>query len=101
MSTASRTSWISSANSGWRSQYSLMVGFSPRLQRTRNSSARSSTGLRSSLGEDMALLPVLVEEPGGGLEYVAQTLQGTNVAVAGGRWLQVEHLCGLFIGEFL
>ncbi len=40
---------ISPASSGWRSTYSRSVGCSPRRLRSRNSSARSSTGLRSSL----------------------------------------------------
>src|SRR5215831_4158470 len=101
MSTASKTSRISSAKSGCRSQYSLMVGFSPRLWRARNSSARSSTGLRASVGDDMELVPILVKEPGGGLEYVAQPLQGTDMAIAGSGRLDVEHLSRLVIGEFL
>ena len=62
MRTASKTSRISSASPGWRSQYSLMVGFSPRLQRARNSSAKSSTGLRASLDEVMASLPIVVKK---------------------------------------
>src|SRR5262249_7966609 len=99
ISTASKTSRISSARSGWRSQYSRIVGRSPRLQRARNSSASSSTGLRASLGDDMALLPVLVKEPRGGFEHVAQAFQGADVAVAGGRRLEVEHLGGLVVGE--
>src|SRR5215831_3814655 len=101
MSTASKTSRISSARSGWRSQYSLMVGFSPRLQRARNSSASNSTGPRSSLIEDMALPLVLVKEPRSGLEHVAQALQRPNMPIAGGRGLDAEHLGGLVVGEFL
>src|SRR5262249_49333875 len=72
ISTASKTSRISSARSGCLAQYSWMAGPSPRLQRARNLSARSSTGLRSTLAEDSALLPVLIEEPRSGLEDVAQ-----------------------------
>src|SRR5262249_15167748 len=101
MSTASKTSRILSARSGCRSQYSWMVGFSPRLQRARNSSASSSTGPRSSLEEDMGLLPVLVKKPRSGLEHVAQALQGTNMPIAGGRGLDAEYLGGLVVGEFL
>src|SRR5262249_12054906 len=101
MSRASKTSRISSAISGCLSQYSRMVGFSPRLQRARKSSASSSTGLRSSLEEDMALLPVLVKEPRGGLEHAAQALQRSNMPIAGGRGLDAEHLRGLVVGEFL
>src|SRR5262245_28950808 len=101
MSTASKTSRISSARSAWRSQYSWMVGFSPRLQRARNSSARSSTGLRASLEADIALLPFLVKEPRSGLEHIAQALQRTDMPVAGGRGLDAEHLRGLVIGKLL
>src|SRR5579884_385584 len=101
MSTASKTSRISSANSGCWSQYSLRVGFSPRLQRARNSSASNSTGPRSSLNEGIALLPVLVKEPWSGLENVTQALQGTHMPIAGGRGLDAEYLGGLVIGEFL
>src|SRR5262249_5431826 len=61
MRTASKTSRISAARSGWRSQYSLIVGFSPRLWRARNSSASNSTGLWTSLDDDMASILFLVE----------------------------------------
>src|SRR6516162_865877 len=84
MSRASKTSRISPASSGCCSQYSLMVGLSPRLQRARNSSASNPTGPRSSLEEDIALM-----------------LQGTHVPIAGGRGLDAEHLGGLVIGELL
>ena len=101
MSTASKTSRISSASSGWRSQYSLMVGFSPRLQRARNSSASTSTGLRTSLEEDIALLPVLVKKARCGLQNITQAFQGADMPIASGRRLDAEHLGGLVIGEFL
>src|SRR6516225_6120998 len=101
MSKASNTSRISSASLGCRSQYSLIVGFSPRLQRARNSSASSSTGPRSLLEDDIVLLPVFVKKPRSGLQNITQTFQGTNMPIAGGRGLDAEHLGGLVIGEFL
>src|SRR6516162_3865286 len=101
MSRASKTSRISPASSGCRSQYSLMVGLSPPLQRARNSSASSPTGPRSLLEEDIALPPVLVKEPRSGLEHITQTFQGTNMPIAGARGLDAQHLGGLVIGELL
>src|SRR5262249_53473343 len=56
INSAGNRSRISSARSGWRSRYSRRVGFSPRRWRSRNSSARTSTGLRESLEVDIGWL---------------------------------------------
>src|SRR5262249_16804045 len=81
----------------WRktSRYSLIT--------TKNTkTTKKSTNDLCALGVLCGfLLPVLVKEPRGSLEHVAQALQGTNMPIAGGRGLDAEHLGGLVIGELL
>src|SRR5262249_46411583 len=102
MHRAGKTKRISSASSGFRSQYSRIVGFSPRRWRSRNSSASNSTGLRSALESFMVgnLRPLAVsvldapqaalpsfEKPRRTLHELAQLLESANVAVAGSGFL--------------
>src|SRR4051812_19474890 len=83
---AGNRSRISSASSGWRSRYSRRVGVSPRRLRSRNSSARASTGLRWSLEAVIGgLLLELFLQARDGREDLLEPFQGPDVAVAGGR----------------